>query len=246
MNNPEAFENLIKLRQQCTKCHSADNLRHFEKLLDVDLHSNLFSPWNPIEKNDFDAEILVIGQDFGTFQYLQSAKNIEGLKSKECKNSTNKKLTTYLESTGLLNRKIYFTNAILCIKNGESKNTKSGTSMSSKVEIDWFKNCSSKFLKPLITDHLPNLKIIITLGKNALFSVNNIIDHKAQIIDNNIEMSLIDLVAIKQKVLISNKPYTLIPMLHPSFDHLSSKGHKQGKKAKELWKDLNSLLTDIS
>jgi len=235
MNIQEPFKNLIQSRQACTTCHHDDNLCHFEKLLTDGKDSNLYSPWNPCEKNTLDAEILIVGQDFGIFQYLKEAGNTQGLINKERDNSTNKKLLKYLKSADLVDKSIYFTNAILCIKNGKSKNTKSGTSMSSKVEPEWFENCSSRFLRPLITEHLNNLKVIITLGKYALYSINHIVGHETT-------EPIIRLVAKPQHISISNKSYVLIPMLHPSFDHLSIKGHEKFTKATESWEYLKSIV----
>jgi len=242
MKNIESYEKLIKDRQACTKCHQKDNLgqdnlRQFEKLLSENVYPSLLSPWCPVGENSLNAEILIVGQDFGIFQYLEEEKNMDGLKLKEEGNSTNEKLRDYLQKAGLLNANIYFTNSILCIKNGETKITKKGTSMSTPIKLKWCINCSETFLKPLITDHLINVKIIITLGKHALFSINHIADSL-----NNEIKPLIDLIAIKQCIHISNKPYTLIPMLHPSFDHLSVKGQKEAKKAKELWEDIKDKI----
>jgi DNA polymerase len=238
MDNPEAFEELIKERQACKKCHELNNLCHFEDIIKDS--PNLLGPWNPLEKNCFDAEILIIGQDFGIFQYLEEAKNMDDLKLKEKGNSTNKKLIKYLKLAGLTDRKIYFTNAVLCIKNGITKKTKSGKSMSSDVKVEWFKNCSVDFLKPLITDHLPNLKIIITLGKYALFSIEQIVESPI-----NTTEPLIDSIAILQHIYISNKHYSLIPMLHPSFDHLSVMKQKEGKKAIRLWEDSKKIIDNL-
>ena len=236
MNNLQSFEELIKDRQNCVRCHKDDNLRHFDKILSMDGHPQLLSPWCPIGENSRDAEILIIGQDFGIFKYLEDARNIDGLKSKEEGNSTNKKLIKYLKLANLRNKQMYFTNAILCVKKGASNNTKSGVSMSAKVETGWFTNCSERFLKNLILHHLPKLKTIITLGKYALFSINHIVEDKLEIIK-----PLVDLVAECQNIHISDKKYTLIPMLHPSFDHLSAKGHKENKKAKDLWESIGNL-----
>ena len=240
MNNPETFEQLINRRKACLKCHKNDNLRHFDNILSKDGLPNLLGPWNPLGKNSHEAEILIVGQDFGIFQYLEDSENMDGLNNKEKGNQTNKKLIKYLESAGILDKKLYFTNAVLCIKNGVTKKTKSGKSMSSDVEKKWFENCSEEFLKPLIIDHLPNLKIIITLGKYALFSINKIIDSPFE--DTQ---SLIDLVAKKQNITVSNNQYTLIPMLHPSYDYVNVKRHeinikkiKPEKKAKDLWLDI--------
>jgi uracil-DNA glycosylase len=239
MDKRGTFEELIKRRQTCTKCHNSDNLCHFEtKLSPLDRHQNLLGPWKPLGINSHDSKILVVGQDFGIVQYLLDAKNIDGLREKECKNSTNRKLIKYLESAGIENENIYFTNAILCIKKGESNKTKSGTSMSAKVETDWFINCSNEFLKPLITDYLPNLKTIITLGKYALFSIEQISVPKI-----NSSKPLIELVSEPQHIYISNKSYNLIPMLHPSFDHLSVMKQKDGKKAINLWEDLKNIIS---
>jgi uracil-DNA glycosylase len=147
MNNPEKFEELIKKRQECTECNDT-NLCQFECVIKDG--PNVLGLWDPFKSNSDYAEILIVGQDFSDRSYLEKAKNINGVLEQEAKNPTNLKLRGYLEKSGLLNKKLYFTNAVLCIKNGETKVTKKGSSMSTPIKRKWCINCSRNFLEPLI------------------------------------------------------------------------------------------------
>ena len=241
MNTSETFEDLIKKRQGCTICHESNKLYHFENVIkDSPI---LLGLWDPLESNSNDAEILIVGQDFSDRSYLEKAKNIKGIKDLEANNPTNGKLKRYLETAGLYNQKIYFTNSILCIKNGETKTTKKGTSMSTPIKRKWCINCSDKFLKPLIVDHLPNVKIIITLGANALLSINNISDAEKNTELNNTNAKkapFTDYLAIEKNIVVSGITYKLIPMAHPSFEHLTLSKH--AKNANQLWEGVKKLL----
>jgi Uracil-DNA glycosylase len=123
-------------------------------------------PWS-LWQGNLDAEILVIGQDWGDVNYYLDNKGIDA-----DNNPTNRNLIELFKTLNIdigtpsdpnKSAPVFFTNAILGIKyNG----------MSSKVKASWVKECTNEFLKPLIEIIEP--KIIITLGTYAFKAVKDL------------------------------------------------------------------------
>ena len=114
----------------------------------------------------------MIGQDWGDAKYFE---NNDGYDKPE--NPTNATLRMLLDSIGLKidsplstddgGGTLFFTNAILCLKQG---------GMQSTVQPAWFRNCAPRFLRPTID--LVQPKIVITLGKHAYQAVSRSYDQK--------------------------------------------------------------------
>lgn len=166
MNKNEAYSNLVLERKHCTICEGLSNPAHVEN---GKWDSNQIGPWSLWQSN-LDAEVMVIGQDWGDISYFKKWKG----KDQPSGNPTNTNLQQLLKEIGieinqpLENQKqvIFITNIILCLKTG---------GLQSFVKNDWFTNCSKKFLKPLI--EIINPKVIITLGKKvseAIFALYRI------------------------------------------------------------------------
>ncbi|BBK77768.1 uracil-DNA glycosylase family protein [Clostridium butyricum] len=130
---------------------------------------NELNPWSRWQ-GDLNAEILVIGQDWGGEECYREQ---QGIDSDE--DVTNENLIELFKSIGITVRKpseqyskkieqnLFFTNCILGIKEG-----------SKTCAVDrWIEINAKEFLKPLIQEVL-NPKIIITLGLPAFKSVNEI------------------------------------------------------------------------
>lgn len=127
---------------------------------------NVINPWS-LWQGNIDADILVIGQDWGDIDYYLGNKGIDS-----DSNPTNINL---IELFKVLNMDIgtpsnpnkslplFFTNAILGIKDN---------GMSSKAKDAWQRECTEEFLKPLIEIIEPN--IIITLGVHAFKAIKRI------------------------------------------------------------------------
>ena len=156
-----SYKQLVKKRKTCCLCSELVNPSQCEQ---GHHDSNHIGPWSQWQGN-LDAEIVVVGQDWGDTDYF--IKN-HGVDAKD--NSTNNMLRDLLFSIGIdislpherqESSRVFLTNAILCLK------TTGG--MQGKVESDWFSNCGGEFLRPLIEIVKP--KVVICLGERAWRSV---------------------------------------------------------------------------
>ena len=230
------YQDLIEKRKSCKACQnyglcdvltqgdSKGMLYQLETAFPVAFSIDSLGFWNPLNNsNPLAASILVIGQDFSHAGYFEDVKNLSEVNQKESNNATNKNLIGYIESiSGFHKKEIYFANAVLCIKSG---------SMNAPIKRKWLTNCADNFLKPLITEHLSNLKIIITLGKVALDAVNAISDFMetanfSSIPGNNYMIN------------VEEKELRLGPMFHPG--RLGNSNAKRAKKnPTELWEAIS-------
>lgn len=156
MNNKEIrYKELVNKRRN----FKFTDLLNTSEIICEYYDENQIGPWSSWQGN-LDADILVIGQDWGDINhYLKNGEN-EGREEEE--NSTNKNLIELFKMINIdigtpinPNKKaaVFFTNAILGIKDN---------GMSSKVKEQWEKECTENFLYPLIEIIKP--KIILTLG----------------------------------------------------------------------------------
>lgn len=152
-------------------------------------------PWS-LWLGNIDADILVIGQDWGDVDYYLNNKGVDN-----DNNPTNRNLIKLFKEINIdigipskpnKNAKVFLTNAILGIK-------KNG--MSSEVKVKWEKESTENFLKPLIDIIQP--KVIITLGKIAFGAVARIYNLKKENMSKLVE---------KSPILIGNKK--IFPMYH--------------------------------
>jgi len=125
--------------------------------------SNEIGPWS-LWQGGLDADILLVGQDWGGIDYFLKHEGID-----EDRNDTNKHLVTLFNSIGIFmegpesllkNDKLFFTNAILCLKKG---------GLTTPVEQKYAEICCRNFLKSLISIIHP--KVVITLGTFAYESI---------------------------------------------------------------------------
>lgn len=159
------YSTLVKLRKGCDKCKGVDNPSRWEK---DGYDSSQIGPWSRWQGN-LGAKLMVVGQDWGTPTYFKKWKGFDNPK-----NPTNSNLMNLLKSIGIDIEpfagsdqvgKLFFTNAILCLKHG---------SLQSGVEDVWFQNCGEKFLRPLIEIIKP--QVVISLGEHAFKAVLKIWD----------------------------------------------------------------------
>ena len=159
------YARLVQQRKEYRyKCNGIVNPS--ELSIDNDEHLNAWAYWH----GNLDAEILVIGQDFGDVNYY---KKYQGLDSNL--NGTNKNLIKLFNQLGIIlgdplspnhENKLYFTNAVLGAKVGQpSTKTKNGGMATPIKKKDWYADTSIQFLKPVIDIVQP--KVIITLGSLA-------------------------------------------------------------------------------
>jgi len=124
--------------------------------IEYDEHLNAWAYWH----GNLNADILLIGQDFGDIKYYRNNKGKD-----EKDNQTNVNLTSLFNELGIdigtpdkpnTNASLYFTNAVLGAKVG---------GMSKAIKKIWYSETAIKFTKPLI--EIIDPKIIIALGSTA-------------------------------------------------------------------------------
>jgi hypothetical protein len=155
----QKYLDLVEKRKHCNFCHALKNPSKYPKY-----DSAGIGPWSQWQ-NGLDAEILVVGQDWGDFKSFEKIRGRE--EEDNCINKNLQKLfrdalgiSLENPASGKKNGRLFFTHSILCLK-------KRG--LSASLEQKYAVDCCSKFLKPLIQCIEP--KVVITLGKIAYESI---------------------------------------------------------------------------
>jgi uracil-DNA glycosylase len=121
-----------------------------------DEHLNAWAYWH----GDLNADILLIGQDFGGYDYYSQKDGKD-----DPTNATNVRLSCLFEELGIdigksdnpnIDTKLYFTNAVLGVKKGK---------MAAPIKKAWYADTAKRFIKPLI--QLIEPKTIIAMGSKA-------------------------------------------------------------------------------
>jgi len=146
--------------------NSADIINPSKLPISNDIHLNAWAHWH----GNLDADILLIGQDFGDVDYYKKCNGFD-----DPQNQTNKKLFQLFNQLGIelgesdkpnLNAKLYFTNAVLGAKVGQPSTQQKNGGMATPIKSkDWYSDTATKFIKPLI--EIINPKVIITMGTTA-------------------------------------------------------------------------------
>jgi uracil-DNA glycosylase len=128
-------------------------------------HINLWSHW----QGSLNAEILLIGQDWGRISNEEEAKYwadknpymTVGEKTKDYNVTDINLRKLFLNTLGidisLPNERLFFTNSVQCYKTG---------SLSNRTSSHWHKLCNENFVKRLISIIKP--KLVIPIGRPAL------------------------------------------------------------------------------
>ena len=156
---------LVEERKACDACAGL-GLTNPSRCCDGQFDSEHIGPWSGWQGN-LDAEVLVIGQEWGDVDTFQEQRGHE-----QPNNSTNALLIDLLAEIGIsiagpaqgrgFQGRIFLTNAVLCLKRPEG-------GLGGAVRSRWFKNCRTKFLKPLIETVRP--KHVVCLGGKAYEAV---------------------------------------------------------------------------
>lgn len=149
------YLNLVRDRKKCRLCEPI-GLTNPAVCGDGLYDSDHIGPWSRWYGNP-NAELMVVGQDWGDTEYFIKRRGME-----DPKNPTNKVLVELLTLVGIDMDGVFLTNAILCLKRG---------GLQAIVKEEWFRNCEV-FLKSTI--QLVEPRILVTLGKRAYVSVSNI------------------------------------------------------------------------
>lgn len=149
------YKHLVEKRKQY-KFSDAEILNPSDLDISFDEHLNAWAYWH----GNLNAEILLIGQDFGDQEYYEKNNG----KDKPT-NETNVNLSNLFKELGIeigqsdepkTETKLYFTNAVLGVKKG---------GMAAPIKKSWYSETAKKFIKPLI--QLVEPKIIIAMGSKA-------------------------------------------------------------------------------
>ncbi|MFM7055674.1 MAG: uracil-DNA glycosylase family protein [Planctomycetota bacterium] len=156
----QQYEALVEKRKACRLCVGLSNpaepaLRQFD--------SSQIGPWSRLH-GDLDAQLMIVGQDWGGVKYYQDNKGFDRLDNPTMRNlekllhhiGFKVSVTSYADQ----GRGLFLTNAVLCLKNG---------GLQARIEPEWAWNCGSNFLRQQIEIVRP--KIVMALGAFALHAV---------------------------------------------------------------------------
>lgn len=217
MEKKEELDNLFKQMSKCNKCKNLKSKKgNDQSLINIFeneyFYKNIPSIWTDWY-NRLDAQIMLIGQDWGPFIYMNkfhklyinnpSKENWKDIIEQE-KSMTKRLLTKYLvQSAKNFNINIslddiYITNAIMCARKG---NNYRGNNINLKVSTC---NCS-EFLKKQIDIVKP--KIILTLGYYPIYSLSMLYSFE-------ISSTLTKTIETYGKFILDN--FAIIPLYHPA------------------------------
>lgn len=159
------YHQLVAKRKACHLCKGLVNQAEIDGGI---YDSDDISAWARWQGN-LDARIMVVGQDWGPVSDFRKYRGIDPHPRSPNENSTNPNLTRLLASIGIdidmfpsqREQKVFFTNAIACLKAfGKAQGP---------VEAEWFKNCGTEILTPLID--IVDPKGVVALGQHAYEAV---------------------------------------------------------------------------
>lgn len=169
------YRDLVKEVSGCIKCDEIKLRKKDGTIIELKhdkcrTQINLWSHW----QGSLDADILLIGQDWGRIDneeeakywankspYLNTDKN-----SKDYSVTDNNLRTLFLKSLGIdiaeSNKRLFFTNSVQCYKTG---------SLSNKTSDQWYRICNERYVRRLI--HIIKPKMIIPVGVKALYGLKH-------------------------------------------------------------------------
>lgn len=167
-NKFEAFKALVEKRKNDNDFPDGLlNPSQFAPEYDTAISLNPFDKW----QNNLDAEILVVGQDWGDEKYFKDNKGLDRDDNPTCENLRKLiRLRTGIyvgpPSEGNKDSSLFFTNAIVGIKPTTHKG------MSAPVKASWISHGVENYLRPLIDIIQP--KYIVTLGQTSYSAIAHI------------------------------------------------------------------------
>lgn len=174
MGKQQDYEALVQKRKACRICENPFGLKNQSVIangaFDEEVAIGAWSLW----QGSLDAEILLVGQDWGDQASFERNHGASGIDD----NVTDMNLIELYKSIdidvahptdGIQNPCLFFTNTVLCLKDG---------GLAAKISPKCYSDCANLFLEGLIEIIQP--KLIITLGKNAYQSVAKLYGQKPE------------------------------------------------------------------
>ena len=218
-NKVKAYKKLVADVKNCTKlndCNSSKSSKSVKlEKCNFCNEVNLWSYWQG-GINNLDADILLVGQDWGNFrdskceELVRSIKSINEYSNNNFKypfkeNPTDRnlcKLFAELGDTYIIsesnNPKVFFTNLVLCYRHDSG--------ISGGFRQRWARNCSEYFLR-LVSIIQP--KVIICLGRSVFDAVVRSFGEKPPKCDYNSTVS-----NGARNLSLNGTSYTVFPMAH--------------------------------
>lgn len=224
---------------QCTKCTTGSDKSMWNPIAEKDPNTpRTIGYWNDVFQN-YNAKLMIVGQDWGSCEYLQKFLKYHKWELPESKeywekgNPTWENLMCFLHEAGFKTddgayrfSDIYLTNALLCLRKGKQMSGDKG------LDKCWFHYCF-KFLEEQIKIIKP--KIIATLGQNVF-----------QVFANEYGLGL---PKSFNEAVAKPKPFNeivIFPLYHTGSYGILNSGNKNVKEGKqrmlEDFKELRKLL----
>ena len=236
MNKYNEFLSLVNDVSQCHLCEQICTLPHTgcgEYLendnhgIDLDIpYVNLWNLWH----GNLDADIMVIGQDFG--QKEESYIFLENQKSKNYNNPTDIALRELFKATFDIdiddeNASLFFTNMANCYR----KHKTTGA-----MHSGWLPICAHKYMGRLIKIIRP--KIIIVLGQSAFDAMFCLDGLKVQCInpDKTIKGTFGEIICHQYRLQIDNSFIDVFPVYHPG---ANSNRNRSFEEQKQDWNKIS-------
>lgn len=190
-----------------------------------DEHLNAWAYWH----GDLNADILLIGQDFGGKKYYEDHNGDDSKFSSPTNDMLNSLFKEISNDINLLdkqnsNAKLYFTNAVLGAKNGD---------MVKAIKKSWYLPTANLFIKPLIEIIQP--PIIIAMGRNAYETIASIYNLKESTLTDIVESNPI-------QIKLPNAEIKLFTVYHCSKNGRMTRKHEQQK---EDWRKIKPFYEQI-
>ena len=233
MDKQQAFLELVKDVQQCRVCsdmlvtpHSSNSecLLNDDHGLNTDKpYVNLWNRWH----GDLDADIMVIGQDFGEWEDADTFARHHT--ASPYANPTNQRLYKLFRDVMEIDidtsqTRLFFTNAANCYR---KKKTTGG------MHIGWLPICSHRYMARLITIIRP--KLIIVLGR-AAFEAIYCMDGLSVTCQNPLEKvnnTFADMIRHEYNITVDGQSIPVFPVYHPG---ANSKRNRSEEEQKCDWK----------
>lgn len=222
----ERYRKLVEKRKACSKC-ACLGMKNPSLLMDGGkcLDPEEIDGW-ALWQNSLDADILLIGQEWGDVNgYLSDKISINHAYS-----DTNKNIIELFKlfgiavdypETGKKNNRLFFTNAALCLK-------ETGGAQGETNDV-WYQNCSA-LIKELISIVKP--KLIITLGKEAYRALAGI--YYLPKYDNDRFSKVIERSPNGFNIKVDDAEALLFPVYHPARRVINMK-HRTWEEMQNDW-----------